>query len=330
MALTVNSGFAGDAAGFGGLKLAAQREDPAAVREAAQQFEALLVQTMLKEMRAATADDGLFGSSQMDTYYEMFDQQIALEMTRKGGMGLADMLVRQLGGDEQAAGGNTLPAGGLPAAGMPVPPRPPTSALPAPAARAAAAAGPAEPAAAMAAARTPAFASADDFVGSLLPLAREAADHLGVPAEAILAQSALETGWGQHLLPHPAGGPAWNLFGIKAGRDWTGPVASAVTLEVRDGVAVRETARFRAYGSPAEAMADYTRFLSGRSRYAEVPGAGDSASFARALQQAGYATDPEYAAKIGRVEATVRQLLPAQENASLAATGPDGRTGSAG
>ncbi|MFO7552391.1 MAG: flagellar assembly peptidoglycan hydrolase FlgJ [Haliea sp.] len=323
MALTVNSGFAGDAAGFGGLKLAAQREDPAAVREAAQQFEALLLQTMLKEMRAATADDGLFGSSQMDTYYEMFDQQIALEMTRKGGMGLADMLARQLGSGEQPAAGNDLPG-----AGLPVPARPPAPTFSAP--TTSTVPGPAVAGPAAASTRAPAFASADDFVASLLPLAREAADHLGVPAEAILAQSALETGWGQHLLQHPAGGPAWNLFGIKAGRDWTGPVASAVTLEVRDGVAVRETARFRAYGSPAEAMADYTRFLSGRSRYTEVTGAGDSASFARALQQAGYATDPEYAAKIGRVEATVRQLLPAQENASLAATGPDGRTGSAG
>lgn len=96
MAAPVGNGVAFDPAGFGGLKLAAQREDPEAVREAAQQFEALLVQNMLKEMRAASGDDGLFGSSQMDSYYEMFDQQIALDMARKGGLGLADVLVRQL------------------------------------------------------------------------------------------------------------------------------------------------------------------------------------------------------------------------------------------
>jgi len=95
MAIVGGSGVAFDAAGFSGLKLAAQREDPEAVREAAQQFEALLVQNMLKTMRAASQDE-LFGSSQMDSYYEMFDQQVALDMARKGGFGLADELVRQL------------------------------------------------------------------------------------------------------------------------------------------------------------------------------------------------------------------------------------------
>ncbi|TCO76615.1 rod-binding protein [Chromatocurvus halotolerans] len=95
MAIPGSSGVAFDAAGFSGLKLAAQREDPEAVREAAQQFEALLVQNMLKHMRAASQDE-LFGSSQMDSYYEMFDQQVALDMARKGGFGLADVLVRQL------------------------------------------------------------------------------------------------------------------------------------------------------------------------------------------------------------------------------------------
>jgi len=95
MAIPGSSGVAFDAAGFSGLKLAAQRDDPEAVREAAQQFEALLVQNMLKDMRAASQDE-LFGSSQMDSYYEMFDQQVALDMARNGGFGLADVLVRQL------------------------------------------------------------------------------------------------------------------------------------------------------------------------------------------------------------------------------------------
>jgi len=88
--------LAADAAGYGNLRLAAQREDPAAVREAAQEFEALLVQRMLKEMRAASGGDGIFDSQQLDSYYELFDKQIALDMSRSGGLGLADQLVGQL------------------------------------------------------------------------------------------------------------------------------------------------------------------------------------------------------------------------------------------
>ena len=155
------------------------------------------------------------------------------------------------------------------------------------------------------AAAGPAFDDPRAFVETLLPLAREAAAELDVPAEAIVAQSALETGWGRHMLTTADGQPAWNLFGIKADDRWTGERVSAVTLEVRDGIAQREVASFRAYASPAEAVEDYVQFLSQQPRYAEVSGQNNPESFAAALQSAGYATDPDYAAKIERV---ARQL----------------------
>lgn len=123
MALPPGSGVAFDAAGFGGLKLAAQREDPEAVREAAQQFEALLVQNMLKNMRAASGEDGLFGSSQMDSYYEMFDQQVALEMARNGGLGLADVLVQQMAAREEGAVSQAAMGAGFPVSGKEEAPR---------------------------------------------------------------------------------------------------------------------------------------------------------------------------------------------------------------
>jgi len=151
----------------------------------------------------------------------------------------------------------------------------------------------------------PLFEDPAGFVKTLLPLARKAASELNVPAEAIVAQSALETGWGRHMLHTRDGQPAWNLFGIKADARWDGERVNSLTLEVRDGIARREVASFRAYGSAAEAVEDYVRFLAEQPRYAEVSGQQNPESFAAALQRAGYATDPDYAAKIERV---ARQL----------------------
>lgn len=281
-------------------QLSASGGEPRSLSAAAREFESLFVQMMLKQMRQTGFGGGLFDSSRMDLANQMFDREIAREIGHGEGLGLADMLVRQLrpqaatldpGPDRSSTGPSPGDAGG-------------TAALP----------GTKE---AQAAARGPAFADRDDFLQTLRPLAREAARRLGVPADAITAQAALETGWGRHVMRAPDGRPAWNLFGIKAGSDWKGGVVSASTLEVREGVAVREVARFRAYDSAAEAMDDYVRLLSERSRYADVLGTGEDASaFAAALQAAGYATDPDYAAKIERIAG---QLRAEAENA-----GPQG------
>jgi flagellar protein FlgJ len=314
--------LAADAAGFAELRRAARDDDPDALRETAQQFEALFVQRMLKEMRSASIGGGLFDSSRMEMYEQMFDQQVALDLSRRGGLGIADQLVRQLGragadSATQGSGNEALRIDGSPAAPRPLRlDAPADEALPVPGRRldllpaeppapppaSAAQSAPSAPIAAGPAKRAAAFDSAENFVDRMMPLARRAAARLGVPAEGIVAQAALETGWGQHVMHRPDGTPAWNLFGIKAGGDWNGDTVTARSVEVRDGEIVTETSRFRAYGSPAEAVEDYLRLIGRSGRYQAVLASGDDVgTFARELQRAGYATDPEYAAKIQRV-----------------------------
>ena len=139
-----------------------------------------------------------------------------------------------------------------------------------------------------------------------MPHAQAAADDLGVPVEGILAQAALESGWGRSA---PSVGN--NVFGIKADTRWDGPTVSHNTVEVRDGVAVRERASFRAYDSMAESFQDFVSFLRANPRYQPVlDGAKDVASFAQGLQRAGYATDPEYASKIQRIASNITGMLP--------------------
>ena len=128
-------------------------------------------------------------------------------------------------------------------------------------------------------------------------MASEAANNLGVDPRVLVAQAALETGWGERMARTPDGRPSHNLFGIKA-HGWGGAVTTVPTLEFRDGALQREVAQFRAYGSPAEAFDDYLRFLTDNPRYRQALAAGDATGFARGLQAAGYATDPDYADKI--------------------------------
>lgn len=144
-------------------------------------------------------------------------------------------------------------------------------------------------------------AAAHPFVRQILPHAAEASRQLGVPAHFMIAQAALETGWGRHEPRHANGQPSHNLFGIKAGADWQGPVVTATTVEVVQGQEQRQTARFRAYGSYREAFQDYARLLTEAPRYAGVRAARDAQGFARGLQQAGYATDPAYADKLVQI-----------------------------
>jgi flagellar protein FlgJ len=308
-ASAAESGFYGNIQALASLRRDAAGGEAGAVREAAQQFEALFLQMMLEQMREATIEGGLFDSNQMQTYYGMFDRQVALDVAQGGGLGLSDLLVRQLG----------APATGSSRDAAPIALDPPLG-------------GSDESARGATADRTDgdldrvrrgaAFAGRDEFVETLAPLVERVARRLDVPARGVLAQSALETGWGQQVMHDEQGAPAWNLFGIKAGSDWSGRTVTAVTVEVRDGVAVRETARFRAYDSPADAVEDYARLLADSPRYAGVGGTGDDvAGFARALQAAGYATDPEYADKIERISRDLHRDAPAQVSDGLAAHG---------
>jgi flagellar protein FlgJ len=144
--------------------------------------------------------------------------------------------------------------------------------------------------------------AAQSFIERMAPHARAAANETGVPARFVLGQAALESGWGAREIRGADGSNSFNLFGIKAGRNWTGPVVETATTEYTNGVARRSVERFRAYASYAEAFTDYARLLKGNPRYAAVlAGAGDAGAFAAGMQRAGYATDPRYAEKLTQV-----------------------------
>ncbi|MCM0045676.1 MAG: flagellar assembly peptidoglycan hydrolase FlgJ [Burkholderiaceae bacterium] len=143
------------------------------------------------------------------------------------------------------------------------------------------------------------------FTERLAPHAEAASAATGLPAKFMLAQAALESGWGKREILNADGSPSHNVFGIKAGRGWHGKVAEVMTTEFVDGVAQKRVEKFRAYDSYAEAFGDYARMLSSSPRYREVMATTDGHGFAEALQKAGYATDPLYAQKLKGVLAKV-------------------------
>lgn len=144
------------------------------------------------------------------------------------------------------------------------------------------------------------------FIQRLSGLAEAASEATGIPAKFMIAQAALESGWGRREIRHKDGSHSYNVFGVKAGKGWRGPVAEVMTTEYVGGVAQRRVEKFRAYGSYAEAFADYARLLTQSPRYKNVVASGaDAVGFAQGLQRAGYATDPLYADKLRRVIARV-------------------------
>ena len=264
-------------------------DNPAVLREVAGQFEALFVETLLKNMRSSSLGDPIFGQSdQYEMYQGMLDQQLAVEMSTGRGIGIADMLIRQLGGETAE-----LPTPAAASQWIPAMPRH----------RASQQLAPTGPVATTAAAGAVAnWTSPAEFAREIWPHAERAGKRLGVAPEALLAQAALETGWGEHVMRRPDGHSSFNLFGIKASRGWDGASVARFTLEFKEGVAYREQARFRAYPDIAASFDDYAAFIGGKSRYASVRGSGqDRGHFANALQESGYATDPHYAAKIERI-----------------------------
>lgn len=329
------------------IALAPSQATPrAGIEKAARELETQFAQMLIKSMRSASLGDGLAGG---DTRYrDMYDQQLARELGKGRGLGLAPMIMRQLergaGGEQPAAPaalplrmpGEAPPAAGLPLsapAGLPglLPLAPTRSGVslsgvdlrayapPAPALRAPDFDGPAHAGADPGA---PLDASSPEaFVQSIWPQAQKAAAELGVPARALVAQAALETGWGRRFAGRE-GTSSMNLFGIKATRSWQGDRMGARTHEFVAGKRVDERAEFRAYGSVAESFADYTRLI-GNDRYAAARGTGnDVQGFASALQRAGYATDPSYAAKITAIAngATLDRALAAMPARPAAAT----------
>lgn len=283
-----------DVQSLAGLKSGVRKNDPQALKAAAQQFEAVFLQMVLKSMRAAAPQDGLFDNDQSRLYRELLDQQLAQTLAARGGTGLAAVIERQL---SRSAEFGEFPDG--------LPLMPPLPALrlergyrlPAPEAAPPAypvEGTPVQPARPLV---RPAE-QARGFVAEMMPHAQAASAATGIPAPFLIAHAALESGWGKSEPRHADGRPSHNLFGIKAGSSWQGPVVEAGTTEYVDGRAERRVERFRAYGSYAEAFQDYARLLTQSSRYAGVLGSQEAARFAQGLQRAGYATDPAYAAKL--------------------------------
>jgi len=290
-----------DPRSFSELKrLSRDGNSPEAIRAAARQFEALFLNMVLKAMRDASPKDGILESDQSRMYQSLLDQQLAIQLANSGGTGFGDVIAQQLGAGK-------TPAGAHPAAAPA-----PTLGFDRLAAQAVRGAANAAGTLAAAGGELPLDAAADAaptnipeharaFVDRVWPHAMAASRETGIPAHFMVAQAALETGWGQHELRGAHGEPTHNLFNIKAGGDWQGASVALDAVEYRSGQAYREPSRFRSYADYGAAFRDYARLLSENPRYAGVLGQQDAAGFARGLQQAGYATDPMYADKLERI-----------------------------
>ncbi|HXC40392.1 MAG TPA: flagellar assembly peptidoglycan hydrolase FlgJ [Burkholderiales bacterium] len=297
---SIDSSFALDARALSDLKRSARDNPDQSLKKVASQFESVFMNMMLKSMRDTVGQDGAMDSDASRAYTGMLDQQLAQALSSNasaGGLGLADMIVKQLSRNMGKAPG----LGGAGAAGV----------------NGAAGANGAAKQNANSGVRaaleklqtnvktaTSADTSpqAESFVATMLPAARAAEAATGVPARFVLAQAALESGWGKSEVRGADGTASHNLFGLKAGRDWKGPTVQAVTTEYVNGVPQKVVQRFRAYDSYADSFSDYAKLLTGSARYKNVLAQGqDAGGFASALQRAGYATDPRYAEKIARI-----------------------------
>ncbi|MDD0988845.1 flagellar assembly peptidoglycan hydrolase FlgJ [Pseudomonas shahriarae] len=396
IASTADSGSYSDLNRLNQLKFGDKNSD-GNMRKVAQEFESLFLNEMLKSMRSAT--DALGKDNPLNTpaakqYQEMYDQQLAVSLSREGGgIGLADVLLRQMQKNKPVEGqASTLqgpdvaekkvdvptpiaagtqadgPLGrsngqrALWAARVEVAPRADESTLrndmalmnqrrialpskltdrllagivPGVEAAGAAKAAPlrnsaAEDGVINGAARTfaardsrmqiygravaqpplapakKAFSSQDEFVATMLPMAKQAAERIGIDPRYLVAQAALETGWGKSVMRQQDGSSSHNLFGIKAGQSWQGAQARAITSEFRNGEMVKETAQFRSYDSYQDSFHDLVTLLQSNERYKEVLKSADNPEqFVRELQKAGYATDPAYASKISQIAKTM-------------------------
>ncbi|ORM68598.1 flagellar assembly peptidoglycan hydrolase FlgJ [Pantoea rwandensis] len=275
-----------DSRSLNDLKREAAADPKGKALQVAKQVEGMFVQMMLKSMRDTLPKDGIFSSDSTRMYTSMYDQQIAQEIG-KHGLGMADLIVKQMQPaqePDETAGTvpmkldnsfiySNLPSSQLEQMVRKAVPRLPVSPSSFP-------------------------ADSNDFIAQLAQPAQVASQQSGIPHHLILAQAALESGWGQRQILTRDGKPSYNVFGIKAGGDWKGETTDIMTTEYEGGVAKKVHATFRVYGSYMEALSDYVKLLSNNPRYAAVANAETPEQGARALQAAGYATDPKYAQKL--------------------------------
>ncbi len=285
MNLPSTAKLATDTHGIDALRSRAATDPKAAIKETARQFEALFMQELMKSMRQAqeAMSSGMLDNAGSKMGTEMLDTQFATKMTGLPG-GLSDVIARQL--ERQMGIGSPAPAALAPA-----------GAAGAPAAKAA----------------PTGLQRQAEFLKEHQSAARAAEAQTGIPATFMVAQAAHESGWGKHEIRNADGTPSFNLFGIKAGANWKGPVAEVTTTEVIGGVARKVVAKFRAYSSYAESFGDYALLMKSSPRYSGViaqaqANPGSAQGFAQGLQRAGYASDPAYADKLTRVINTTLRL----------------------
>lgn len=305
-----------DFSGLNELKNQARTDKKAALEEVARQFESLFLGEMLKSMRKAGdvfSEDNYLNSNESAQYRDMFDNQLSLTLSEKQGTGLAEALVRQLSRQIPGMSGEGEKLSGHKATladydrSVPVP----SARLPeqvrevdrvAPARKEAVNAQTDASAADQPALLPQRFSGPEEFVHKLLPLAEKASRDSGIDPRLMVAQAALETGWGKHMIEGKGSAPSHNLFGIKADARWQGETVDITTTEFREGVPMTERAAFRAYPDYEASFSDYVTFLETNPRYRDVLASADQPEvFAQKLQDAGYATDPEYGEKIRRI-----------------------------
>ena len=320
-----------DISGLNRLKRAAVAEDPSAIKAVAKQFEALFINMMMKSMREANevfGEDSPFNSSESKLYQDMLDKEYGLSMAGAGGIGLAEIIEKQLTGR----------------ASIDIAPRPPSIFIPsksknetiervddvvdqsvhsgtgtgagtavrpwtdqgdrkndpkstANASNLGLSTAPTKPSVV-----TSNFESPEDFVDQLWHLAKSAAKTLSVDPRILVAQAALETGWGQFTLKDSEGGDSFNLFNIKAGLGWDGKSVLKNSLEYEQGIAIKKQSSFRAYESFEESFNDYIELIQTSPRYQKALSlVNKPLEYINELQKAGYATDPDYGAKVSRI-----------------------------
>jgi flagellar protein FlgJ len=310
--------------GLAKLKNQARKDSPEALKEVARQFEAIFLNNVLKGMREAKLADGMMDNDQSKFYNELYDQQLAVHLSGKPGVGLADLIVKQLGHDDQPGIENTLNRSSAGTQKI-------ISQYPRAVDKHVGYASrtsteqkvrDAYPTATDSQIIINAYIhdsspldemteiplkndharsiqSAEDFVRQLHPYAQQAAKELGVEPKVLLAQAALETGWGRSLIKNSNGGNSFNLFNIKADKAWRGKQAQVSTLEFEQGIAKKVNAGFRSYASFQESFQDYVAFIKSNPRYGDALKQADNGErYLHELQQAGYATDPNYADKV--------------------------------
>ncbi|PSW35314.1 flagellar assembly peptidoglycan hydrolase FlgJ [Photobacterium phosphoreum] len=333
----IEPGFIHDLSSLDRLRAGIGEDKKGSLREAAVQFESIFTQMLFKSMREANSafESDLMSSNNGKFYQQMHDEQLSSQLSTTGSLGLADMIVKQLGGEQQdlsqhqpttelrpqqqpqpfsirpinadsvalpLATGSTDKALSLPlsesrlhqqvapvVAVKTLPAKPTESSIK-----------PIEPTS---------FASAEAFVSHMKPYAQQAARVLGTDPALLIAQAALETGWGKKVINN-ALGSSNNLFNIKADPRWQGQKVATKTLEFHDGIAVQEQAAFRSYDSYQHSFDDFVNFLQHNPRYSKaLTHSNQPQQFIREIHQAGYATDPNYSNKVLAVMKKVQSLL---------------------